>query len=111
MNRDIPVIGDDFVSTEFGTGMVKVTPAHDPNDYEAGKRHDLPFINLLNPDGTMNENAGPYAGLTTVEARKRVVEAMEAEGLLEKVEPTATWSATATARAASSSPTSPNSGS
>ncbi len=86
MNREIPIIGDDFVSTEFGTGMVKTTPAHDPNDYEIGKRHGLEFINLMNPDGTLNENAGPYAGLSMPEGRKRVVEALEAEGLVEKIE-------------------------
>lgn len=86
-NREIPIIADEFVDKEFGTGMVKVTPAHDPNDYEIGRRHDLEFINILNTDGTLNENAGAYAGLSVEEGRKQVVKAMEAEGLLEKIEP------------------------
>ena len=86
MNRSIPIITDELVEKEFGTGAVKVTPAHDPNDYEMGKRHGLEFINILNPDGTLNENAGEYKGLTTQEARKRVVAALEAQGLLVKIE-------------------------
>ena len=86
MNRAIPIITDEVVEKEFGTGAVKVTPAHDPNDYEMGKRHNLEFINLLNADGTLNENAGEYKGLTTQEARKRVVAALEAQGLLVKIE-------------------------
>ena len=86
MNREIPIITDGIVEKEFGTGAVKVTPAHDPNDYEMGRRHDLEFINLLKPDGILNENAGPYAGLSTQEARKRVVADLEAQGLLVKVE-------------------------
>jgi valyl-tRNA synthetase len=87
MNRRIPVIPDPFVDKAFGTGAVKVTPAHDPNDYEMGRRHDLEFINLLNPDGTLNDNAGAYAGLGVADARKRVVADMEALGLLLKIEP------------------------
>ena len=62
MEREIPIIGDEFVDPEFGTGCVKVTPAHDPNDFEMGKRHDLPVINVLNKDGTLNENAGEFEG-------------------------------------------------
>ena len=87
-NRPIPIIADGLlVDPKFGTGCVKVTPAHDPNDYATGLRHDLPMINLLNPDGTYNENAGAYAGLDRREVRKRVVADLEALGLLEKVEP------------------------
>ena len=86
--RAIPIIGDGIlVDPEFGTGCVKVTPAHDPNDYATGLRHNLPQINLLNPDGTYNENAGPYAGLDRIVVRKRVVADLETAGLLVKVEP------------------------
>jgi valyl-tRNA synthetase len=90
--RTIPIIGDAIlVDPKFGTGCVKVTPAHDPNDYQTGLRHKLPMINLLNPDGTFNENAGEkYAGLDRRTVRKRVVEDLEAQGLLIKVEPYAT---------------------
>src|SRR5207302_815291 len=87
MNRPIPVIADEAVEKEFGTGAVKVTPGHDPLDFEIGQRHSLPIINLLNRDGTLNENAGPYAGLPAEEARKGVVEQLEREGYLIKVEP------------------------
>jgi valyl-tRNA synthetase len=88
MGREIPIIADAIlVDPKFGTGCVKVTPAHDPNDYLTGLRHKLPMINLMNPDGTYNENAGPYAGLFGKQVRKRVVEDLEAQGLLEKVEP------------------------
>ncbi len=90
--REIPIIADPIlVDPKFGTGCVKVTPAHDPNDYQTGLRHTLPMINLLNPDGTYNENAGPaYAGHHGRVVRKRVVADLEARGLLEKVEPYAT---------------------
>ena len=86
--RRIPIIADPvLVDPAFGTGCVKVTPAHDPNDYQAGLRNDLPMINLLNPDGTYNENAGPkYAGLDRIVVRKRVVEDLKAQGLLERVD-------------------------
>ena len=87
VGREMPVIEDDHVDPEFGTGCVKVTPAHDPNDYEMGKRHDLDFVNILNPDGTISDAAPEaYRGLDRFEARKKVVADMEAEGLLEKVE-------------------------
>jgi len=86
MEREIPIIADEFVDPEFGTGAVKVTPAHDQNDFEMGQRHNLEFVNILNPDGTLNENAKQYAGLDRFEARKRVVEDLRARGLLEKVE-------------------------
>jgi len=86
--RTVPILADPIlVDPNFGTGCVKVTPAHDPNDYQTGLRHKLPMINLLNPDGTYNENAGPYAGLHGKQVRKKVVEDLEAQGLLVKVEP------------------------
>ena len=89
--RTIPIVADPIlVDPKFGTGCVKVTPAHDPNDYQTGLRHCLPMINLLNPDGTYNENAGAYAGLDRKVVRKRVVADLEAQGFLEKVEPYAT---------------------
>jgi valyl-tRNA synthetase len=87
-NRAIPIIGDEIlVDPEVGTGCVKVTPAHDLNDFATGKRHDLPFINILNIDGTINENGGPFAGQDRFEARKNVVAWFEEHGLLEKVDP------------------------
>lgn len=87
MNRAIPVIADDFVDPEFGTGAVKVTPAHDPNDFEIGERHGLEKINIMNPDATMNAAAGPLvAGKDRFEARKIVIAEMQRLGLLEKIE-------------------------
>ena len=86
VNRRIPIIADDFVDREFGTGMVKITPAHDPNDYQAGKRHGLEEINVLTPDGHINENGGAFQGLERYKARKAVVEELEKLGLLEKIE-------------------------
>ena len=85
MNREIPVVADTFVDREFGTGAVKVTPAHDANDFELGKRHDLPEIDVMTGDGHMSAAAGKYAGLERFEARKRIVEDLKAQGLLEKV--------------------------
>ncbi len=87
LNREIPVIADTYVEMEFGTGVVKITPAHDPNDFEVGLRHDLPVIDVMNDDATMNENAGIYEGLERYEARRRVVEDLKKLGLLEKVKP------------------------
>lgn len=87
MGREIPIIGDELVDPAFGTGCVKVTPAHDPNDFAMGNRHGLPFINLMHPDGTLNENAGEFAGLDRFVARKQVVQRLEQEGFLVKVEP------------------------
>ena len=84
-DREIPVIADPYVDKEFGTGCVKITPAHDPNDFEVGKRHNLPEINILNDDATINENGGKYAGLDRYEARKQMVEELEQQGLLVKV--------------------------
>ena len=81
MNREIPIVADEYVDTEFGTGAVKVTPAHDPNDFEIGKRHSLPEINILNDDGTINENGGKYAGMDRYDARKAIVEDLQALGL------------------------------
>ena len=86
MNRQIPIIADDYVDMEFGTGVVKITPAHDPNDFMVGKRHNLPEINMLNDDATVNENGGKYAGMDRYEARKAMVADLEAAGLLVKVE-------------------------
>jgi valyl-tRNA synthetase len=85
MNREIPIIGDEMVDREFGTGAVKITPAHDPNDFEAAKRHDLPLIDIMNDDGHLSPAAGPYAGLERFAARKKVVEDLKALGLLEKI--------------------------
>lgn len=87
MEREIPIIADHHVDPAFGTGMVKVTPAHDPNDYQMGLTHNLPFVNIMTPDGKINENGGPFQGLSMEEARKAVVDAMKSKGLLEKIEP------------------------
>lgn len=87
LERAIPVIGDEYVDREFGTGALKITPGHDPNDYEIGQRHNLPVINILNPDATLNENAGPYAGLDRFVARKRLWDDMKDLGLVIKEEP------------------------
>ncbi len=86
MNREIPIVADEYVDATFGTGCVKITPAHDPNDFEMGKRHDLPFITIMNKDGTMNENAGEFVGQDRFEARKNVVKRLEAAGYLIKIE-------------------------
>ncbi|MDE5749097.1 MAG: valine--tRNA ligase [Acetatifactor sp.] len=86
MNRVIPVVTDTYVDREFGTGVVKITPAHDPNDFEVGKRHDLPVINVMNDDATINENGGVYAGMDRYEARKAIVAELEKQGLLVKIE-------------------------
>ncbi|MBE6453811.1 MAG: valine--tRNA ligase [Alphaproteobacteria bacterium] len=85
INRAIPIIADEHADPEKGTGAVKITPAHDFNDFEVGKRHDLPLINVLNPDATLNENT-PYAGMTTQEARAKTIEALTALGLMDKIE-------------------------
>ena len=87
LGRAIPVIADEAVETAFGTGALKITPGHDPNDYETGQRHGLPVVNIMNNDGTLNAEAGPYEGVERSEARKAIVEQLEREGLLEKVEP------------------------
>ncbi|MDE7416389.1 MAG: valine--tRNA ligase [Lachnospiraceae bacterium] len=86
MNREIPVVEDTYVDMEFGTGVVKITPGHDPNDFEVGKRHDLPIINIMNDDATINQNGGKYAGMERYEARKAIVEELDSMGLLVKVE-------------------------
>ena len=86
MNREIPVIADDAVDPKFGTGAVKVTPAHDPNDFEISQRHNLAPINVMNEDGTMNENAGKYAGYDRFKCRKTLVDELKQLGLLEKIE-------------------------
>jgi valyl-tRNA synthetase len=87
MNRDIPVVCDELADPAFGTGVVKVTPAHDPNDFEVGKRHSLPFVKVIDQNAQMTEAAGPYQGLDRYEARKRVLADLDALGLLEKTEP------------------------
>jgi valyl-tRNA synthetase len=87
VNKIIPVVADDAVATDFGTGAVKVTPGHDPVDFEIGQRHNLEIINILNLDGTLNENAGKFAGLDVAESRKQVVAELKDAGLLEKIEP------------------------
>ena len=86
-DREIPVIADEYVDKEFGTGCVKITPAHDPNDFEVGKRHNLEEINILNDDATINEQGGKYAGMDRYEARKAMVKDLEEQGLLVKVVP------------------------
>jgi len=86
VNREIPLICDEWAKPELGTGAVKITPAHDPNDYDVGLRQKLPMVNILNPDGTLNENAGSYKGLTISEARERVVADLDKLGLLGDVE-------------------------
>ncbi len=86
-NREIPVIADDYVDKEFGTGVVKITPAHDFNDYEMGKRHNLEMINILNKDGTLNDHGGAYKGMKVQNARKQMVVDLEEQGVLDKVEP------------------------
>ncbi len=86
IGRDIPIVGDEFVEAEFGTGCVKVTPAHDPNDFAMGKRHNLPLINIMNKDGTLNENAGEFNGQERFAARRNVVAKLEELGNLVKIE-------------------------
>ena len=86
VNKEIPVIADTYVDKEFGTGVVKITPAHDPNDFEVGKRHNLPEINIMNDDATINENGGKYSGMDRYEARKIMVKELKELGLLVKIE-------------------------
>jgi valyl-tRNA synthetase len=87
IDRQIPIITDDYVDREFGTGALKVTPAHDFNDYDLGKKHNLDFINILNTDGTLNGNGGPWKGLKMQEARKQIVKEFEDKNIIVKVEP------------------------
>lgn len=86
VNKPIPVIEDSYVDMEFGTGVVKITPAHDPNDFEVGKRHNLPEINILNDDATINANGGEYEGMDRYEARKAIVKKLDELGLLVRIE-------------------------
>ncbi|HEY5621968.1 MAG TPA: valine--tRNA ligase, partial [Pontiella sp.] len=86
LNREIPIIADDYVDPEFGTGLVKVTPAHDPNDFDMGQRHDLPQINVMTDSGIMNEHAGPYEGMDRFECRKQLIEDLKSGGLVEKID-------------------------
>ena len=85
INKSIPIIADDHADPEKGTGAVKITPAHDFNDFEVGRRHNLPLVNILNPDATLNENT-PYAGMTTLQAREKVIEKLTELGVMEKIE-------------------------
>lgn len=87
VGREIPVVADDYVALDFGTGAVKITPAHDPNDFEVGLRHNLEVIRVMNDDGTMNENAGKYQGLDRFECRKQIVADLKELGVLSKIEP------------------------
>lgn len=87
VNKEIPIVADSYVEMDFGTGVVKITPAHDPNDFEVGARHNLPIINVMNEDATINENGGKYQGLSREEARKVIVKDLEEGGFLVKVEP------------------------
>jgi valyl-tRNA synthetase len=87
LNRPIPIIADEYVDREFGTGALKITPGHDPADYEIGQRHGLAIVNILNRDATLNENAGPYAGLDRFEARKKLWADMQAAGMTIKTQP------------------------
>ncbi|MBZ6526645.1 valine--tRNA ligase [Aerococcaceae bacterium DSM 111021] len=86
MDREIPVVADEYVEREFGTGVVKITPAHDPNDFEVGNRHDLPRLNVMHKDGSINKNGGKYDGMDRFEARKAVVKDLEEQGYLVKIE-------------------------
>jgi len=87
IDKQIPVIADDAVDVSFGTGALKITPAHDSTDFEVGQRHDLPLVDIMNPDATLNESAGPYAGLERFTCRDKVVDDLREKGLLEKIEP------------------------
>lgn len=87
VNKEIPIIADEYVEMDFGTGVVKITPAHDPNDFEVGLRHDLPVVNVMTDDAVINDEGGVYAGLDRYEARKRIVHDLEQKGLLVKIEP------------------------
>ena len=86
VDRKIPIVSDEYVDREFGTGVVKITPAHDPNDFEVGKRHDLPQINIMNDDATINENGGKFCGMDRYEARKAIVKELDEMGLLVRIE-------------------------
>ncbi|SKC07324.1 valyl-tRNA synthetase [Lachnospiraceae bacterium] len=86
MNREIPIVADEYVDLEFGTGVVKITPAHDPNDFEVGKRKNLPVINIMNDDATINENGGKYQGMDRMAARDAIVKELDRMGLLVRIE-------------------------
>lgn len=86
INRELPIVADEYVDMEFGTGVVKITPAHDPNDFEVGKRHNLPEVNILNDDATINSNGGKFAGMDRYEARKAIVKELDEMGLLVRIE-------------------------
>src|SRR5690606_30780973 len=84
--REIPIVADDYVDPSFGSGAVKITPAHDPNDFEIGKRHGLPQVLVMDESGTMNENAGPYKGMDRFQCRKQIVSDLQEEGVLFRIE-------------------------
>jgi len=86
VNKEIPIIADEYVDKEFGTGSLKITPAHDPNDFEIGNRHNLEPVNVFNPDGTINENGIKYQGLTILQAKEAVIKDLQEQGLLKKIE-------------------------
>lgn len=87
VGREIPIVADTYVERDFGTGVVKITPAHDPNDFEVGLRHSLPIISVLDDNAVMNENAGKYKGMDRYEARKAIIKDLEEQGFLVKTEP------------------------
>lgn len=87
VGREIPVVADEYVERDFGTGVVKITPAHDPNDFEVGRRHHLDVINVMNDDGSINENGGKYAGMSGLDARKQIVKELDEQGFLVSIEP------------------------
>lgn len=87
INREVPIIADQYVDPDFGTGMVKITPAHDPNDFKVGNRHDLPRINTMNEDATLNENAGKYEGMDRFTARKAMVKDLQDQDLMISIDP------------------------
>ena len=87
VGREIPVVADEYVERDFGTGVEKITPAHDPNDFEVGRRHHLDVINVMNDDGSINENGGKYAGMSGLDARKQIVKELDEQGFLVSIEP------------------------
>ena len=111
VNKEIPIVADAYVDMEFGTGCVKMTPAHDPNDFEVGLRHNLESIRVLDDNGKVVEGYGRYSGMDRYEARKAIVADLEEQGYLVKVVSTPTMWAPATAAAPTWSPSSPPSGS
>ncbi len=104
MNREIPIVGDEYARSDFGTGCVKMTPAHDPNDFEVGLRHNLEVIRVIADDGVINENGGKYNGMDRYECRKAIVKDLEEQGSWSRPRTTPTTSAPATAATTTWSP-------